>query len=70
MHNSQSGSVSLVAFLGFHGSLAVTMYSLFTFDGRALYVVLPVCLVTARVARRWWYSPSNELQTGAIIHNS
>ena len=70
MHNSQSGSVSLVAFLGFHGSLAVTMYSLFTFRGGALYVFLPVCLVTARVATRWCYSPSNELQTGTIIHDS
>ena len=70
MHNSQSGSVSLVAFLGFHGILAVTMYSLFTFDGRALCVVLPVCLVTAREASRWWYSPSNELQTGTVIHDS
>lgn len=70
MHNSRSRSVSLVVFLGFHGSLAVTMYSLFTFRGGALYVVLPVCLVTARVATRWCYSPSNELQTGTIIHDS
>lgn len=70
MHNSRSRSVSLVVFLGFHGSLAVTMYSLFTFRGGALYAVLPVCLVTAREASRWWYSPSNELQTGTVIHDS